>query len=622
MSITTTSGTVLNGLYVGSSTPVANQKGLLIDNKYFIPLVESSGTDTSDATAVASDIITGKTAYTVDGKVTGTLPKLTVTYDDTMFIYTAAHDGYLNAGDQVLDFSAATSGTASGAGMLQGDTAWVNGQQIVGEIPIVTASISGNTVTVPYGYHESGGTFSVDNYTGSYTVQPGVSNQTLTTSGKYMSSDVIVSGDANLVADNIKKGVSIFGVAGTYQGSTQIINGGDYYKCSVVNVGTSQPKGYILRMQFDGKDFTFTMEDPTKTGTERTWLGSNSAGVTYRLMTYEVNGVNSWALYSPTTSTYDFYANVISGEEVYTDPWDATNWFDNVNEYMDTGTVTWTVSKVQSENTWSGYKAVFDSTAGTWSFSDTVTEGLSYIGITPVVGKIYSADTTIQVGYIKLDGILNDETVKFLLYPKLNGTLEDVSAGGNGVAVTNTGSVAVENNRIVFGDGKALTIPANTLPNDIFVSGSPFIIEFQGIIPAYTSKSCTSFARKEGSMYYDRLDMYLNTVEGDSNYGQMTIGYWTNNVDVPVGAFTVGVEHVVAFEYDGNNTNRVYLDGVMQYSFTGTSYLPFRTVDFLIGHDTDAIGSQNGNPFQGNMSYFRIRNVAPYQGASYTPEWV
>ena len=376
-------------------------------------------------------------------------------------------------------------------------------------------------------------------------------------------------------------------------------------------------------MQFDGKDFTFTMEDATKTGTERTWLGSNSAGVTYRLMTYEVNAVNSWALYSPTTSTYDFYANVISGLEVYTDPWDATNWFDNVNEYMDTGTVTWTVSEaVQGGNIWSGYKAVFDSGTGTWSFESDATEGLTYTGLTPVVNKIYTADTTIQLAYIKLAGILNDETVKFLLYPKSNGTLEDISAGGNGVTVTNTGSVAVEDNRIVFGEGKALTIPANTLPNDIFVSGSPFIIEFQGIIPTYTSVACCPWARKEGSMYYNRLDMFLNTIEEDSNYGQMTIGYWTDNVSVPVGAFTVGAEHVVAFEYDGSNTSRVYLDGVLQYSFTGTNYLPFRTLDFYIGHDTDEIGGSNANPFQGNMSYFRIRNVAPYQGASYTPEFV
>lgn len=275
-----------------------------------------------------------------------------------------------------------------------------------------------------------------------------------------------------------------------------------------------------------------------------------------------------------------------------------------------------------SANTWSDYKAVFDSGTGTWSFESDVTAGLIYTGLTPVVNKIYTADTTIQIAYIKLAGILNDETVKFLLYPKLNGTLEDVSAGGNGVTVTNTGSVAIENNRIVFGDGKALTVPANTLPDDIFVAGKPFLMEFQGIIPTYTGVACCPWARKEGSMYYDRLDMFLNTMEGNSNYGQMTIGYWTNNVNVPAGAFTVGVEHVVAFEYDGSNTSRVYLDGVLQYSFTGTNYLPFRTVDFLIGHDTDEIGGSNGNPFQGNMSYFRIRNVAPYQGASYTPEFV
>ena len=618
MSITTTSGTVLNGLYVGSSTPVANQKGLLIDNKYFIPLVESSssGTDTSDATAVASDIITGKTAYTVDGKVTGTLPKLTVTYDDTMFIYTAAHDGYLNAGDQVLDFSAATSGTASGAGMLQGDTAWVNGQQIVGEIPTVHASISGNTVTVPHGYHESDGTFSVDNYTGEYTVNPGTSSQTLSTSGKYMTSDINISGDANLVADNIKKGVSIFGVAGAYQGSTQIINGGNYYKCASVDTGGTVTDGKTIVVDdtsvWSMWSGTYALVDESATGDDREWR--DTAGL--RIKKESFDGELRWGFWD----VNDNYAWCLQ-EGVHENPWDEATYIqEESGEYGDIA-ITPSTTTVPG-NTWSGYKAVFDSTAGTWSFSDTVTEGLTYTGITPVVNKIYSADTTIQVGYMKLDSILNDETVKFLLYPKLNGTLEDVSAGGNNVTVTNTGSVAVENNRIVFGEGKALTIPANTLPGDIFVAGKPFLIEFQGIIPAYTSKSCTSFARKEGSMYYDRLDMYLNTVEGDSNYGQMTIGYWTNNVTVPVGAFTVGAEHVVAFEYDGNNTSRVYLDGVMQYSFTGTSYLPFRTYDFLIGHDTDEIGGSNGNPFQGNMSYFRIRNVAPYQGTNYTPEWV
>ena len=614
MSITTTSGTVLNGLYVGSSTPVANQKGLLIDNKYFIPLVEgsSSGTDTSDATAVASDIIAGKTAYTVDGKVTGTLPKLTVTYDDTLFIYTAAHDGYLNAGDQVLDFSAATSGTASGAGMLQGDTAWVNGQRIVGEIPIVTASISGNTVTVPYGYHESDSTFTIDSYTGEYTVNPGTSSQTLSTSGKYMTSDIVVSGNSNLLAENIKKGVSIFGIVGTLESSGG--TSAEYYKCASVDTGgtvldesTLIASGFGTRYGFE-VDGTYTLRSGS--GTDRVYVKGSI------MLSYNT-GSSCWEFTAPDFEPDPLALTSASCET----PWDATSWITVAGSPLSGATVSRSETTT-SGSTWSGYKAVFDSSTGTWSFESDVTEGLEYKGLTPVVSKIYSADTTVQIAYLKLAGILNDETVKFFLYPKSSGTLEDISTGGNGVTVTNTGNVAVENNRIVFGDGKALTIPANTLPDDIFVAGKPFLIEFQGIIPAYTSKTCAPFARKEGSMYYDRLDMYLNTVEGDSNYGQMIIGYWTNNVDVPVGAFTVGVEHVVAFEYDGNNTSRVYLDGVMQYSFTGTSYLPFRTYDFLIGHDTDEIGGSNGNPFQGNMSYFRIRNVAPYQGTNYTPEWV
>jgi hypothetical protein len=50
--------------------------------------------------------------------------------------------------------------------------------------------------------------------------------------------------------------------------------------------------------------------------------------------------------------------------------------------------------------TWSGYKAVFDSTAGTWSFESEVTEGLAYTSVTPVVGGIYSADALAVVSLL------------------------------------------------------------------------------------------------------------------------------------------------------------------------------------------------------------------------------
>lgn len=53
-----------------------------------------------------------------------------------------------------------------------------------------------------------------------------------------------------------------------------------------------------------------------------------------------------------------------------------------------------------SAKTWSGYKAVFDSTAGTWSFESDVTAGLAYTSVTPVVGNIYSADALVIVSLL------------------------------------------------------------------------------------------------------------------------------------------------------------------------------------------------------------------------------
>ena len=51
------------------------------------------------------------------------------------------------------------------------------------------------------------------------TYTPGTSDQSIA-SGQYLSGTQTIKGDANLVAGNIKSGVSIFGVSGTYTGSS------------------------------------------------------------------------------------------------------------------------------------------------------------------------------------------------------------------------------------------------------------------------------------------------------------------------------------------------------------------------------------------------------------------
>ena len=87
---------------------------------------------------------------------------------------------------------------------------------------------------------------------------------------------------------------------------------------------------------------------------------------------------------------------------------------------------------------WSGYKAVFDSTAGTWSFESGVTSGLTYTSVTPVVGNIYSADALVTVSML-YDKICNRCTA----YYRLDGNCRDSVNIHDGIP-----------NKITFVDGK------------------------------------------------------------------------------------------------------------------------------------------------------------------------
>lgn len=68
------------------------------------------------------------------------------------------------------------------------------------------------------------------------TYTPGTSNQTIS-SGRWLTGAQTIKGDADLVAGNIKKGVNIFGVTGTYDGELST----DDALLSVFVAGNSRP---------------------------------------------------------------------------------------------------------------------------------------------------------------------------------------------------------------------------------------------------------------------------------------------------------------------------------------------------------------------------------------------
>ena len=141
---------------------VYNDNGAIITDastgreEFFIPEIKQSGSsaDTSDATAVASDVSAGVTFYGADGKRTGTMPD-------------------------------------------------------------VTASESGNIVTIPAGRIRTEQKVIVGTAKGAQTYTPRTSDQTIA-AGAYLTGKQTIKGDANLTAANIRTGVSIFNVEGTF----------------------------------------------------------------------------------------------------------------------------------------------------------------------------------------------------------------------------------------------------------------------------------------------------------------------------------------------------------------------------------------------------------------------
>ena len=253
----------------------------------------------------------------------------------------------------------------TGAGdILSGKTAYVNGEKITGTI---------------------------SSYTGSSLIIPGVEDKVLSTAeGIYLPKAVKVAGDANLLGENIKSGVSIYGIVGTLESSGG--TSAEYYKCASVTPGVS---GAVIEVTGDttyGCNGTYTIVDATATGKNRTWRTSD--GVWEIRNTNATAGIDRWCIFDVASDTMKIRSVMTT---VPDNPWEVTSWQNNTSPYAYPDLV---LTPYDTAKTWSGYKAVFDSGTGTWSFESDVTAGLAYTSVTPIVGGIYSADALVIVSLL------------------------------------------------------------------------------------------------------------------------------------------------------------------------------------------------------------------------------
>ena len=183
-----------------------------------IPLSGSSGSaefvDTSDATLDGGGkMLSGVTAYADGTKYTGSIATKTGSDLSASGDTVTVPAGYY-ASQQT---KAVAAGSATAPATISGTSASVS----TGTNTLTLSKSISNTPQVTAGYVSSGtaGTSAVSltasvTTKAAATITPGTSDQTIA-SGTYLTGAQTISGDADLVAGNIKSGVTIFGVAGS-----------------------------------------------------------------------------------------------------------------------------------------------------------------------------------------------------------------------------------------------------------------------------------------------------------------------------------------------------------------------------------------------------------------------
>lgn len=207
------------------STPTPDPNLIPANVKAGVTIDGVTGTFTSDATITADYILDGFSGYANGEKITGNIPsKDAATYTPGTSDQFINAEQYLSGAQKITGDANLTAdniaqgkeifgvtGTytndanATAESMQLGVSAYVKGTRVVGTAPIQAAK----------------------------TVTPTTTEQTAVASGSFTTGAVKVAGDANLVPENIKDGVSIFGVMGTLAG------GGGSVKGRFVQVGST-----------------------------------------------------------------------------------------------------------------------------------------------------------------------------------------------------------------------------------------------------------------------------------------------------------------------------------------------------------------------------------------------
>lgn len=292
--------------------------------------IKSGGIDTSDATATAAQMLYPATAYVNGVKITGNIPTVTATLSGNVATVPA---GYI-ASKQTLTVPTVTAtmnantvtvpvgyiaekqtlSVPEAGGLTVTDNVvtvpigYIKTQRTATVPAAAAPTTSGNVVTVNKGYQAAQKKITVGTSVAAKTYTPGTTDQTIA-AGSYLAGKQTIKGDANLIAENIADGKSIFGVAGTLKASSG--KSMDFYRCESYDNGETIPA--YANIQISGltspatANGLYLLQDVEATGTDRVWL--SDAG--YKI----ANKNGTWYIYDgatePNNMTALFYKEVL-----------------------------------------------------------------------------------------------------------------------------------------------------------------------------------------------------------------------------------------------------------------------------------------------------------------------
>lgn len=236
----------------------------------------------------------GLSKVTVNAMPTATqaTPSISVSSTGKITASSTQTAGYVAAGSTVATMQLSTQTTKTITPSTSSQTAVAKGVYTTGAVTVAP---------IPSTYVKPTTKKAATTYT------PGTSNQTIA-AGTYCSGAQTIKGDSNLVAANIKKGVSIFGVTGTHEGGED----GGVETCTVELLSTSDSIGFywcIAMIVEDGtvvaKNFEPSYrEDPTITIQN---VRCDSLIVVYFSTSAAVSRTCTNARLVNSTGTYDIY---------------------------------------------------------------------------------------------------------------------------------------------------------------------------------------------------------------------------------------------------------------------------------------------------------------------------